>query len=195
VKNKSSLSILFLVFLCCQGVGVLRAAEEADAPFAGPEFLLGPADVLEISVWKDENLTKQVVVRPDGKVSFPLIGDIVAQGRTVEELRQAVAEKIKNYVPDAPVTVILLQLGSTKVYVVGKVHKSGMYPMGNKLTVLQLLAMAGGMTTFADEDDILILRTENGEQKTIQFDYKEVSSGKNLDQNVVLKPGDTIVVP
>jgi polysaccharide export outer membrane protein len=195
MKHKVFCATMLFFILSLGSSGLLPGADQGEASAPGPEFLLGPEDVLEISVWKDEALTKHVVVRPDGKISFPLIGDMVAQGRTVEALRQAVENKIREYVPDAPVTVLLVQLGSPKVYVVGKVGKPGVYVMGQKLTVLQLLAVAGGMTPFSDSDDILIIRTEDGKSKTIKFDYKRVAGGKDLEQNVVLQPGDTIVVP
>ena len=160
-----------------------------------PKFYLGPEDVLEISIWKDEALTKQVVVRPDGKISFPLIGDIQVRGRTVEELRQALEDKIRVFVPDAPVTVMVVKVGSHKVYVVGKIAKPGLYIVGETLRVMQVLAMSGGMTPFADKDNILIIREHDGRQETFNFDYSKVADGKNLEQNICLKPGDTIVVP
>jgi polysaccharide biosynthesis/export protein len=151
---------------------------------------------LEISVWKDEALTKKpVVIRPDGKISFPLIGDVTAAGRTVEDLRQEIQRRIKVYVPDAPVTVLVLKIGSPKVYVVGKVAKPGVYIMGQYMRIMQVLAMAGGMTTFAKEGDILVIREELGKQKYIPFDYGRVASGKDLEKNIELKPGDTVVVP
>ena len=152
-------------------------------------------DVLEISVWKDEALTKQVVVRPDGKISFPLIGDVIAAGRTVEAVRQEIKDRVGVYVPDAPVTVLVLQVGSPKVYVVGKVQNPGVYLMGRTLRVMQVLALAGGVTTFADEGDILIIRQEKGQQRFIEFDYGRVAGGKDLEKNIRLKPGDTVVVP
>lgn len=158
-------------------------------------FFLGPGDVLEISVWKDEALFRQVVVRPDGRISFPLIGDVEAQGRTVAQLQDAVESKIKAYVPDAPVNVMVVEVGSTRVFVVGKVARPGVYVMGQRLRVMQALAMAGGMTPFAKKDDIIIIREENGGQKVWQFDYSDVADGEDLDQNIVLKPGDTVVVP
>ncbi len=164
-------------------------------PDSQAKFYLGPEDVLEIAVWKDEDLTKQAVVRPDGKISFPLIGDVVAQGRTVEELRQAVEDKVKAFVPDAPVTVMVVQVRSPKVYVIGEVANPGLYIMGETLRVMQALAMAGGTTPFAKENDILIIRQENSHQKTFRFKYTQVADGKDLDQNIYLKPGDTVVVP
>jgi polysaccharide export outer membrane protein len=159
------------------------------------EFYLGPGDVLEVSVWKDEALSRQVVVRPDGNISFPLIGDVQAQGRTVDELRKAVEDKIKGFVPDAPVNVMVMEVGSPKVYVVGKVGKPGVYIMGEPMRVMQVLAMAGGMITFAQEDDIIIIRNENGGQKVFEFNYGKVAAGEDLEQNIRLRPGDTVVVP
>ena len=160
-----------------------------------PGFILGPDDVLEISAWKDDSLTKKVVVRPDGKISFPLIGDIKAQGKTVEELQRVIEKKIQVFVPDIPVSVVIVTVRSPRVYVVGKVSTPGKYIMVEKMRVMQVLSMAGGMTPFADKDDILIIRNLNGQQKTFKFNYTQAAKGKNLDQNIELNPGDTIVVP
>ncbi len=170
------------------------AAEAAST--TGPDpFHLGPGDVLEISVWKDEALVREVVVRPDGRISFPLIGDVVAQGRTVAELQKAVEAKIKAYVPDAPVNVMVIEVGSTRVYVVGKVARPGVYVMSQRMRVMQVLAMAGGMTAFAKKDDIIIIRQDKGGQKVWPFNYSRVSDGEDLGQNIMLEAGDTVVVP
>lgn len=184
--------VLFLLMFICGHAGSLYGA---DPKSQLTPFCLGPEDVLEISVWKDESLTRKVLVRPDGKISFPLIGDIHAQGRTVEELRQAMGNKMNAFVPDAPISVMLVLVGSPKVYVVGKVAKPGLYMMGRTLRVMQVLAMAGGVTPFANKDDILIIRQENGRQKTFKFDYNKIADGKKLEQNICLKRGDTVVVP
>ena len=190
-------SIFIVVFLIIFSVCVSfsYAAEKTIRASSGPTFYLGPEDVLEISVWKDEALTKEAVVRPDGMVSFPLIGQIRAAGRTVENLQREIQRRISRYVPDAPVTVMVLKIGSPKVYVVGKVNKPGVYVMGSFLRVMQSLAMAGGTTTFADRDDIMVIREEKGTQRFIKFNYDRVSSGKDLHKNIPLKPGDTLVVP
>ena len=194
-RNAYFVFALVIVFSGLGDLGFCAGSDgEGEAPTGAP-FYLGPGDVLEVSVWKDEALTRQVVVRPDGKISFPLIGSVVAQGRTVEELRQAVEDQIKGYVPDAPVTVLVTQVGSPKVFVVGKVAKSGLYIMGETLRVMQALAMAGGMTPFAKKDDIIIIRNVNDQQKVLKFNYSQVAEGKHLKQNISLKPGDTIVVP
>lgn len=193
-------SVLFM--LLCGRAGVLYGAEQEglvaekeNQTAASSEFYLGPEDILEISVWKDEAMTRQIVVRPDGKISFPLIGDILAQGRTVEELRQAVEDKLKVFVPDTPVSIMVIRVGSPKVFVVGKVAKPGVYIMGEAMTVMQVLSISGEITPYADDDDILIIRKENGSQKIFEFDYGEVASGKNLEQNIFLEAGDTVVVP
>ena len=187
--------LIFLLLVVNMPAGISYAIEDTDHVVQGSQFHLGPEDVLEISVWKDEALTKQVVVRPDGKISFPLIGDILVTGLTVEQLQQEISKKIAVYVPDAPVTVLLQTINSAKVYVVGKVNRPGVYVMGTTLRIMQVLAMAGGMTTFAEEGDILIIREENGKQRFIEFDYGRVAGGKELERNIRLKPGDTVVVP
>jgi polysaccharide export outer membrane protein len=152
--------------------------------------------VIEVSVWKDEELTKRLVIGPDGKISFPLIGEIEAKGRTIDVIRQEIESKIKAFVPDSPVTVVLREINYPKVYVVGKVNRSGVFTMtGEPLTVLQALALAGGMTDFADSNDIIVIRKQAEGQKVFKFNYGKVSHGKNLEQNIELKPGDTVVIP
>ena len=190
-------SIFIVCFLIIFGAyaSFSYGAEKTVQVSSGPSFYLGAEDVLEISVWKDEALTKQAVVRPDGMVSFPLIGQIRAAGRTVEDLQREIQRKISRYVPDAPVTVMVLEIGSPKIYVVGKVNKPGVYIMGHYLRVMQALAMAGGTTTFADRDDIMIIREEKGRQTIMKFNYDRVASGRDLHKNITLKPGDTVVVP
>ncbi len=158
-------------------------------------FLLGPEDILEISVWKDETLTKQVVVRPDGKISFPLIGEIQAAGRTVEDLRKEIIEKLSEFISDPVVTVMVIGINSYKIYVIGKVNKPGAYTVGRTVNVMQALSMAGGFSPFADLGNISILREQNGKQIRIKFNYKEVAKGKHLEENILLKRGDVIVVP
>jgi polysaccharide biosynthesis/export protein len=173
---------------------LLCASAPAEAQGKG-RFVLGPGDVLEISVWRDDALTREVAVRPDGNISFPLIGDVMASGKTVDELRLVIQDKLKSYVPDAPVSVLTRQINSTKVYVVGKVNQPGAYLMSHPLTVMQLLAMAGGLNAFADQSKILILRENGNKQEAMTFDYKRVAGGRELDLNIPLLPNDTIIVP
>jgi polysaccharide export outer membrane protein len=158
-------------------------------------YRIGPGDGLEISVWKDESLSRQLVVPPDGVVSFPLIGDIQANGLTVTELRETVTNRLSEYVQDATVTVMLLEANSLRAYVIGKVNKPGQFSVNLDTTVMQILAMAGGLNTFADSDKIIIIRQKDEKSVRIPFDYDEVKGGKNLEQNIVLQRGDVVVVP
>ncbi len=136
-----------------------------------------------------------MVVRPDGKISFPLIGEVQASGRTVEKLRQEIVKRISEYLPDPVVTVIATTVNSYKIHVIGKVNRPGTYTSGKVVNVMQALTMAGGFSPFADLDNIGILREENGKQVRIRFNYHDVSKGKHLEQNIYLRSGDVIVVP
>jgi polysaccharide export outer membrane protein len=158
-------------------------------------YELGPGDVVEISVWKDESLSRTLVIPPDGVISFPLIGDIKLKSMTVENLRSRVTQLLADYVPDATVTVILAELNSLKAYVIGKVNKPGAYTITMDSTVMQLLSIAGGLNPFAAENKIHILRRINNKTIKIPFDYDQVLKGNNLEQNIVLRRGDVVVVP
>ena len=163
---------------------------------AAQPFPLGSGDVLEVSVWGDESLARKVLVRPDGKISFPLLGDMQAAGRSVEDLRTEMETKIGEFIHGAPVTVMLLEARSARVSVVGKVQKPGVFPMDGPMSVLQALAMAGGMTPYASTGSVRVIRTgEDGAQRFIPFDYDLVAGGKGLEQNVPLMPGDVVLVP
>lgn len=159
------------------------------------DYKPGPDDVLLISVWKDEALTKEVVVRPDGKISFPLVGEIQVKGRSVGEVREEIQAKMDEFSPGAPVSIMVQKINSPKVFIVGKVLRPGAYLMPENMTVMQALALAGGFTPFSAKDDILVLREARGKLQSMPFDYEAVAKGKNLEQNIVLSPGDTIVVP
>jgi polysaccharide biosynthesis/export protein len=158
-------------------------------------YKIGPGDIIEISVWRDETLIRQLVVPPDGIISFPLIGDINIQGMTVEDIRNTVTEKLDAYIQDAVVTVMLLEINSMQAYVIGKVHKPGAFPILMDTTVMQMLSMAGGLNPFASERSIHILRTVNNTTQKIPFNYREVLRGSNLKQNIILQQGDVVVVP
>ncbi|MEJ1964411.1 MAG: polysaccharide biosynthesis/export family protein [Gammaproteobacteria bacterium] len=159
-------------------------------------YRIQPGDVLTISVWKETDLQTEVLVRPDGGLSFPLAGDQIAEGRTVDELRQVLAERLKKFIPDPVVTVAVRQLGGNRIYVMGKVNRPGEFPFSRALDVMQSLSLAGGTTSFADLNEIRILRREeDGKQVVIPFRYDEVARGRHLEQNVLLKTGDTVVVP
>jgi polysaccharide biosynthesis/export protein len=158
-------------------------------------YKVGPGDIIEISVWRDEALVRKLVVPPDGVISFPLIGDINIQGMTVEDIRNTVTEKLDAYIQDAVVTVMLLEINSMKAYVIGKVNKPGSFPILMDTTVMQMLSMAGGLNPFASEKNVHILRTVNNTTQKIPFNYREVLRGVNLKQNIILQQGDVVVVP
>ncbi len=165
------------------------------AATADVSYVIGPSDVLNISVWHQPELTLTVPVRPDGMISLPLLNDVQAAGKTPLQLRATITEKLAQFDKDPQVTVIVTAMNSQRVYVTGYVARAGAYAMLPGMTVLQAISSAGGFTPFANQGNIIILRTENGKQLRLPFNYKDVISGKNPDQNIVLKPGDTIVVP
>ena len=140
-------------------------------------------------------MSADVVVRPDGRITLPLISDVQASGLTPEQLRARIHEQASTYIEDPSVTVVVKQINSRRVFVTGLVSKPGAYPLSNPTTVLQLLSMAGGISEYADQKKIIVLRNENGTQKALTFNYKDVTRGKNLQQNILLEPGDTVVVP
>lgn len=161
-------------------------------------YLLGPEDVLMISVWKDEQLTRETVIRPDGMISFPLVGDVQAAGRTVEEIRQDLTKRLTRYVPNPHVSVSAAKLQSYKIYVMGRVNKPGEYLLGHYTDVLQALSLAGGLTPFAAENDIKIIRrqgVEDGDQRVFFFRYGDIQKGRDLRQNILLQRGDVVMVP
>ena len=161
-----------------------------------PGYVIGPEDVLGIVFWRERDISSDAVVRPDGMISLPLINDVAAAGLTPEELRVKVTGLAEKFVQDPTVSVIVKQIHSRKVFITGSVSKPGPYPLGGPLTVLQLIAMAGGVSEFGDDEHILILRNDNGNPRAIRFNYKEVvKDRKNLKQNIELKPDDTVVIP
>jgi polysaccharide biosynthesis/export protein len=162
---------------------------------AQPDYTLNPGDNLDVDVYKEVELTKTVVVRPDGKFSFPLAGDILAVGRTVVQVQQELSSRLTKYIPEPVVTVAVKTLDGCKIYVIGQVQHPGAILMNPRLNVLQALSMAGGMTPFAATNDVMILRGNGNNQKSLPFRYGDVSRGKNLNQNVVLEAGDVVVVP
>jgi polysaccharide export outer membrane protein len=177
-----------------------RAADPLDAsrpvPAAtDPNYLIGEQDILDISVWKEPEISRQVPVRPDGKISLPLLNDVQAAGLTPRQLGLLISESLKKYLTDPQVTVIVTAINSQRVYLMGQVSRAGAYPLLPNMTVLQALSSAGGFTTFAKLKKIYVLRTEHGKQVKYPFNYKEVVSGNNSKSDIVLQPGDTIVVP
>lgn len=178
---------LLLIVYILQVAGLALAAEKA--------YTIGPGDVLEISVWKDESLSRQLIVPPDGVISFPLINDITVTNLTVPALRQEISKRLDDFIPDATVTVMLAKINSLQGYVIGKVNRPGQFPINQDTTVMQILAMAGGLNPFAATGKIFILRQEHGKSVKIPFNYSAVEKGRNLEQNISLKRGDVVVVP
>jgi polysaccharide export outer membrane protein len=157
--------------------------------------VIGPDDVLTVIVWREKDLSTDVVVRPDGKVSLPLLNDVQAAGHTPEQLRATVTESVPRFVADPAVTVVVKQINSRKVFITGQIAKPGPYPLTGPTTVLQLVAIAGGVAEYADSENIVVMRTEDGQPQSFRFNYKDVIRRRNLKQNIELKPGDTVVVP
>jgi polysaccharide export outer membrane protein len=189
---------VFLLFCLMACLAAPLGAEESSIPAVPKDdraFTLGPGDIVQISVWREEELSRDVLVRPDGLISFPLIEDINANGLSIEELKARVEEQIKEYVPGSPVSVTLSQLGSQRVYVIGEVANPGTFLMQSQMRVMQLLAMAGGLSPYAGESKIVILRQGPGGEEYLRFNYNDVAKGRDLEQNILLKPNDTIIVP
>ena len=160
-----------------------------------PGYKIGPGDVLRISVWKEEGMEQEILVKPGGGITFPLAGDIQASGLTTQELAAVLKSKLKRYIPNPVVTVSVLQAVSNKIYVVGKVNQPGEYNATHYMDVLQALSLAGGLTPYADSDDIKIIRRRDGKRQVFEFDYGKVISGRNLEMNILLEAGDTVAVP
>jgi polysaccharide export outer membrane protein len=158
-------------------------------------YSIGPEDVLTIDVWKEPEISRTVPVRRDGKISLPLLNDLQAAGLTPTQLSSEIVERLQETVINPQVTVIVAQMSSQRIYVLGQVTRGGAYPLEPDLTAVQALSIAGGFTPFANLKKIYIIRTENGENKILPINYKELASGRKPQQNIHLKPGDTIVVP
>ncbi len=159
------------------------------------DYIVHPSDILEISIYGETDMVRELVVRPDGNVSFPLVGDIKVAGQSTSEVKKLIDEKVSTYIPQASSTVIVKSLGSLKYYVVGEVGNPGMFNVSTQINVLQALSLAGGMRTFADQDNIKIIRGHGIDTKQIPFNYSEAKKGKNLEQNILLKRGDVVLVP
>jgi polysaccharide biosynthesis/export protein len=161
---------------------------------AGPDYVIGPDDNLHVSVWKEPDLTATLPVRPDGKISLPLLDDVQAAGMTPKQLADSIAEKLKKFVADPRVTVVVTAINSKRIFLVGEVAHTGATPMIPNMTVLQAISSAG-LTQFANTKKIYVLRTVNGKQEKLPVDYKKLVKGEQIEQNYLLQPGDTIVVP
>ena len=160
-----------------------------------PDYVIGPDDQLSVVFWRDKDLSGDVIVRPDGKISLPLLNDVQAAGLTPDQLRLEVTEQAKQFVEGPSATVVVRQINSRKVFVTGEVEKPGPYPLTAPTSVLQLISMAGGLKEYANSKKIVIMRTENGRQVSYPFNYKDIIERKNSAQNIELRPGDTVIVP
>jgi polysaccharide export outer membrane protein len=186
---------------CVVLTAIALAADGAPAPASpGAEpisdaYILQPGDIVQIVVWKEQELQGDVLIRPDGGLSFPLAGDVVAAGRTVDAVRSDVEQRIRRYIPDGVVTVAVKQVNGNRIFVIGKVNHPGDFQLSRPTDVVQALSLAGGMTVFADANEIRVLHRENGRLTATRFRYGDVEKGKRLEQNVLLKSGDTVVVP
>jgi len=172
------------------------AATAAAQPLTPPaDYVIGPDDLLDIVFWREKDLSLEVMVRPDGRISLPLLNDVQAAGLTPDQLRQKLMTEGQRFVEDPNATVVVKQINSRRLFVTGQVAKPGVYPLTGPTTVLQAISMVGGVLEYADSKNIIIMRTENGRPVNYRFNYKDVIRQKNLKQNILLKPGDTIVVP
>jgi polysaccharide export outer membrane protein len=193
-----SMRVVFaLLLLALVGTGVAAESQVGSKP-AGvtlPNYHLQPGDVITVSVWKETDLQTDVLVRPDGGFSFALAGEVEAVGKTVDEVRLILVDRLKKFIPNPVVTVAVKLIGGNRIYVVGRVVHAGDFPLSSPLDVMQAIALAGGTTPFAAINDIVILRRQNGEQQALHFHYSDVARGKELAQNVLLQTGDTVVVP
>lgn len=171
------------------------AAAAAAGVLPPPDYVIGAEDVLDVVVWREKELSAQVMVRPDGMVSLPLLNDVQAGGLTPEQFRERVSAGAAKFVESPSVTVIVKEINSRKVSVMGEVMKPGIYPLLAPTTVLQLLALAGGPSAFADVKEISVVRTIDGKTSRLLFNYKEVARGRRMEQNVLLRPGDTVIIP
>ena len=201
LRFRRALTACALLIPIVASAAVIDAQQRSATPSATsvavtpPDYVIGPDDVLSILIWREKDMSLDVTVRPDGKISLPLINDIVAAGLTPEQLRKQVVEQAEKLVEDAQATVIVKTINSRRVFITGQVEKPGSYALTTRMTVLQLIAMAGGLKEFAKSNRIVTMRNDGGREERFIFDYNEVVEGKNLQQNLEMKPGDTVVVP
>ena len=188
-------SAIFLIF----GTALINTASAQNPIGAGEapggEYEIGPEDLLEIFVWKEKDLQREVLVRPDGWLTFPLVGNVSAKGKTAQQLQDEIATRLRKYIPDPNVSISVKKVAGYKIFIIGKVNKPGEFVVGRYIDVIQALTLAGGLTPFASESNIKILRKENDKETVLLFDYSDVRKGKELQQNIMLKSGDVIIVP
>ncbi len=190
-STKSMKSMRWVISACL----LWASMASADTGEVDSGYKLQPGDILQVVVWKEVDLQSEVLIRPDGGISFALAGDIHASGLTTDELRAELQTRVRKLIPDAVVTVQVKLASGNRVYVIGKVNHPGDFPLNRPIDVLQALSLAGGVTPFADTDAIRILHREGSEQTSLRFRYSDVRHGRHLEQNVLLQSGDTVVVP
>ncbi|MGE0385227.1 MAG: polysaccharide biosynthesis/export family protein [Gammaproteobacteria bacterium] len=176
-------------------LAVVAGSWSARAEEGGAPYVIQPGDLLTVSVWNEQQMLRDVLVRPDGGISYPLAGDLQAGGHSAAQVSAEIADKLQKYIPDAVVTVAVKEIRGNSIFVLGKVNRPGPFIMNGRTDVMQALSMAGGAATFANVKDISVLRRQGGRQVAIPFNYAEVEGGDELQQNILLEPGDVVVVP
>ncbi len=187
----SRTGMFLVVLILSSAMPQLAVAQQV----GGVEYQIGPEDVLHISVWKEPELDREVLVRPDGGVSFPLVGDLQVSGRTPLEVQNEIKSRLDKFVPDAEVTVSVTKISGYTIFVVGEVKEPGQFTLGRYVDVVQALTLAGSITPYADANSIKILRREAGKEKVFTFSYGDIRKGRRLKQNIILQSGDVVVVP
>lgn len=199
MRNLKVVSFLMVGLFLAYGCAAVRSSKQgaAESPAAGSaeEYGIGPDDVLAVDVWKRPELSREITVRPDGFISLPLVKDVSASGLSASSLAAVLREKFKEFVEDPEVSVIVKTANSYKIYVLGKVTTSGMFTVKSPVSVIQAIAMAGGFTPFAKTSQVVVLRRSQGKDQRIEVDYDEIVNGSHSERNILLKPGDTVVVP
>jgi polysaccharide export outer membrane protein len=211
MTGAGALGLVWLaIHAAAAGPSLAATADQAAAPPRNPaglvataaptltppvDYVIGPDDVLGVIFWREEAMSGDVVVRPDGMISVPLINDLKAAGLTPDQLRERLVEAASKFIEGPTATVVVRQINSRKVFVLGQVEKPGAVPLSGPTTILQLIALAGGLKEYANTKDIVVMRTENGITRSFPFNYRDVLRGKKLEQNIELRPGDTLIVP
>jgi polysaccharide biosynthesis/export protein len=186
---------IFLIFFCNSLLAQEAAISSQPKEIKKEYYKIGVNDVLNIFVKDETALTQDMVVMPDGRIIFPMIGEIMAEGHSAIELKDTMSEKLKEFIKNPVVTVFVRQSNSRRIYTIGNVTRPGPYPLEAGMTVLQSLSVAGGFTEWADRKFVMVVRRANGKETMLRFNYQDFIAGKNLENNIMLEPGDTIVVP
>ena len=192
----STVFVALVTIICMASTSAVYAENPVvEQNFSGGSYQIGPEDLLDISVWKEKDLQREVLVRPDGWITFPLVGNIEAKGKTAQQLQDEIKQWLRQYIPNPEVSVSVKKIAGYKIFVIGRVNKPGDFVVGRYIDVLQALSLAGGLTPFAEEGNIKIVRKENGKEIIMRFNYSEVKKGRRLEQNITLQSGDVLIVP